>query len=383
LEYGRVEPQSQALGERVFFPKWKPLPAVGIISWSRPAEDIDALIRALDFGPYPNPLGTPKIALGNRLAIVAAAQVLAKRSHSPPGIITRITSDAITVATSTRDLLLQELLSLDGDRINISDLVSTLGLIEGQHIGDYKAEDTDRLMAGVRVLCRHEPYWLTKLADLRPAKVPFVARRAPGIADATNRRTISLRIPGDIIASLLATTGTTSPEELLLATYAAYIARVNDDYTFDIGVKDQDVQNVAAGDGPLFAEVLPLRADLAEMVTLRDVVHAIRRERETLRQHGTYLQDVRARYPSLRASGQQLALCVDLLGSFGRSQEETGCALTLVIPKPASQCFWRYDPRLVDECGLERLSRLFSDFVERLAQNPDSSLRDVPLQTEE
>src|SRR4028118_893651 len=58
-----VKLRKQNLEERTYFSRSKTPMAGFIFSWNRCALDIDAFVRALDFRPYPNPLGTAKFAI--------------------------------------------------------------------------------------------------------------------------------------------------------------------------------------------------------------------------------------------------------------------------------------------------------------------------------
>ena len=54
----------QDLQHRTYFSADQRPEAACVINWQKNAEEIVALIRALDFGPFRNPLGLPKIAFG-------------------------------------------------------------------------------------------------------------------------------------------------------------------------------------------------------------------------------------------------------------------------------------------------------------------------------
>jgi amino acid adenylation domain-containing protein len=61
---------SQDLQKRTYYPLYKRPSCGGLIDWSRPAPEISALRRALDFGNQPNDLGTPKVLLGGELYVI-------------------------------------------------------------------------------------------------------------------------------------------------------------------------------------------------------------------------------------------------------------------------------------------------------------------------
>ncbi len=70
LVEGREHVQPQDLVQRTYYPLYKRPKKGGLIDWTAPAEEIEALRRALDFGPQPNDLGLPKVLFGGELYIL-------------------------------------------------------------------------------------------------------------------------------------------------------------------------------------------------------------------------------------------------------------------------------------------------------------------------
>ena len=67
-------PQERTGGE--YFGKHRRPTGACVVAWEKPAEEIDALARALDFGPYPNPLGLPKLVVGEQAFIIQRLEAL-------------------------------------------------------------------------------------------------------------------------------------------------------------------------------------------------------------------------------------------------------------------------------------------------------------------
>ena len=67
LEAGRALAVEQDPENRTFYGRFRRPEAACTIRWGKDAADISALVRGLDFGPYPNPLGLPKVAVGRGL----------------------------------------------------------------------------------------------------------------------------------------------------------------------------------------------------------------------------------------------------------------------------------------------------------------------------
>jgi natural product biosynthesis luciferase-like monooxygenase protein len=104
-DLGRGElPFQEQSGERIYFAAARRPPALGTIDFRRPAGEIAALVRALDFGSYANPLALPKIFLGDRLLVVRSARVLNEQACAAAGTLLRAGADALQVATAQGDI---------------------------------------------------------------------------------------------------------------------------------------------------------------------------------------------------------------------------------------------------------------------------------------
>jgi hypothetical protein len=149
-----------------------------VFLWNRRADDIDAFVRALDFTPYPNPLGLPKFPTGSDFIIVRKTEVLDSAPEAPPGIVTGIDGESLRVSTTTREIALRELLTMEGQAISIPDVVTRFGLHEGYRFSAIDAESARRITELNALICRHEAFWVERLATLQPLALPYAARKA-------------------------------------------------------------------------------------------------------------------------------------------------------------------------------------------------------------
>jgi methionyl-tRNA formyltransferase len=131
LENGTVRPLRQNPERRRYYARDKRPAAAGSVDWSRPAADIAALVRALDFGSYSNPLTAAKVWLGGVPLVVRGIKILASKALRPPGTVTTIRPHGITVCTGTNDVVLGSLATLLGSPLEARDLRDAYGLDEG------------------------------------------------------------------------------------------------------------------------------------------------------------------------------------------------------------------------------------------------------------
>ena len=118
------------LDERTYFALHKRPAGAGVLDWQRPAGALSAAARALDFGSSPNPLGRPKIDLGDTVLLVPAVEVLPQPSTALPGTVVRAEGAALVVATATSDVRLPEVQTVEGRALAAVDLAG-LGIRAG------------------------------------------------------------------------------------------------------------------------------------------------------------------------------------------------------------------------------------------------------------
>ncbi len=134
LTAGTLAFDDPRLAERTYFPLYKRPTAAGVLFWERPATELSALARALDFGPSPNPLGLPKIDLGDAVLLAPRVEVLAARSQEAPGTVVAMDDAGLVVATGTNDVRLAPVMTIDGRLLVPADLAGRYGVRVGMRL---------------------------------------------------------------------------------------------------------------------------------------------------------------------------------------------------------------------------------------------------------
>jgi amino acid adenylation domain-containing protein len=121
LESGDLNGFAQDLRQRTVFLKANRLPNQGIICWTETADSILRMIRAAQFGPYPNDFGLAKVLLpGGKLIVVGKGEATGPAASSPAGTLIKVQSSSITVmAGDSRCISLSDLSSLDGQTAKV------------------------------------------------------------------------------------------------------------------------------------------------------------------------------------------------------------------------------------------------------------------------
>ena len=365
LARGELETKKQNLAERSFFPRFKRLSTV--VSWLDPAQKIDALVRALDFGRYANPLGLPKLLVESDYLIIRRLDIQSTSQKAAPGTITAIASNSITIATGSGEVALRDLATLEGKPLPIAEFAARYRLRVGYrfdaqrraaHIAEFQAS-----------ISRHESFWVERLATLRPLTLSHLAAsRSSGAARYATRLMV---FPDGAIGQR------ESRRDFVLACLAAYFARTTDAIYFDLGFRDRESQCEAEGFEALFAACVPLRIEIDAGRNFAEALQAICAERQSVTVHKTYASDVLVRYPVLRdsiaASNAALPVIVNYAEALERPQPAG--ILHFVIAPEAWLC--AYDEARLAVNAIESMLTQIDALMKAIIAAPERTIAEL------
>jgi natural product biosynthesis luciferase-like monooxygenase protein len=139
--------------------------ALATLDFSRPATELAALVRALDFGPYPNPLARPKIFLGNSVLLAASARVAPTPSLAAPGTVVEVDGQTLRIATGDGDILLGGCVDAAG--------LPPQALAAGTVLPRLDPVLRERLAACIPQAAKGEVFWRKAFAALAPVELPY------------------------------------------------------------------------------------------------------------------------------------------------------------------------------------------------------------------
>lgn len=302
LERGEVTPLPQNPAERSYFPLHRPPPAGGFIHWDQPAEDIAALVRALDFGAYPNPLGLPRLPIGAAIYTVVRAAVGSAPSRESPGTIVAV-GGGLLVATQTHDLSITGLQTLSGEPVSIGDVVERHGLGTGTRLPGLPLSQREQLAELTARFKPHEGFWLRRLETLQAAPLPYQPAQSLGFPHDRRDAPCPVRhlsLPAAELQTLQR--NGYEPRHTLLTLFAIYLCRIGAAYVFDLGYQAPELRDSLQGAAPAFEPGPPLRVEFQRTHTFSQAYAALEDAIGEMRRRGTYTRDLISRYPALKAS---------------------------------------------------------------------------------
>lgn len=376
LECGDLTAAPQGVEGRVTYGRDKRPAAGGAIDPSHTSEEIAALVRALRFGRYPNPLCLPHLCVGGKNVTLTQATVHPATGEAAVGAVLAISDTGLRLRTAAGDIDLSGFVGDDLEPLTPPAAAASLGLA----VGDVIDPPAPAVVAGHRRAttrwARHEPAWVERLANAGPlVQAPYLKATQRGGQGA--RQAVALKLPS---ATRLPAEGR---GDAVLAVATALLARLGQAAAGTIPLQHPALNEVPDAAAVLFATHVPLTFDLAVDMTLSEWLASYGATLTETMAQGSFPRDIYLRYPELAAIDRawptrNWPVTLERVANLSDGQVDCSPAatLTLVIADDGS-CTWRYDPSAGDRTLVTRLHQRLEAFLGDLLDG--ASLHDATL----
>ncbi len=384
LSAKQVVVTQQDLDQRSYFSISQKPSAGCLIFWRLHANEIDAFVRGLDFGSYENWLGMPKLAIGNDFVIVSQVKVLDDSSSLPPGTLVAIQPNSLKVSTASHDILLLQVLTIEGKPLSISEFVSKYGLQVGDQFQDIEPNLVKRLEKFETLFFKHEKFWVEQLATLKPITIPSakltVSSQSP-VYEVTSKDWL---IPDPVKRFFANHQGSWTPKNFLIAAFVAYLARINEVDCFDVGLKQSQLNQQLAGLESFFASEVPFPINISDKQSFEEVFDAVIQQVAWVQKHKTYSRDILLRYPKLRelreqGFGHKFPVSIELVEKRDDATQPSTNGLTFRVSENEEKCSWVYNSGMFDPDSIARIIEQFTTFVQHIVTDTSLPLANLNL----
>jgi methionyl-tRNA formyltransferase len=370
LAAGTCVPRPQSAGEFSYYAKTRRPPAACLVDWRRSARELDALVRALDFGRYSNPVGVAKVTRGSEVFVVSAAAASDEPAGASPGVITAVNDEGIRVATGSGTLLLRGFSTVDGSPIPVVTMTQRARDERWDRFDELEPGEADRLTELGSALARGSTYWVRRLLELNPIEIPYEAARPDGAS------VQFVSAPVTVPDAFLGRYGAAGPADAVVAGLAAYLARLSDRIGFDVAFRDPTLQGFTNRLGHLVADRVPLRVQIGPDDRFEQVLSRIGGELAAIRRHRTWLHDKYARQPQLQGRVRERrdrlhAVVIEQCEDQRAGQPGDGTVLSFVVHSRTGTCLCICDSARIPHAALEAILQQAATFLEGLASEPD------------
>ena len=378
---GSVRPRHQDLSQRVYRGRNDLPPGACVIRWSDPAVAIDALVRALDFGGYPNPMGLPKIFVSEGVvAVVASVQVTESVSRQAPGAVVSMDEKSLTVATGTTDIVLTGFRTQAGSDLSPRQLAERVGRVSAPRFVDQAAAVRDRLGELHRELAPHEPFWDARLSRLSPLRLTQVGPSNTR-AESLPRRALAVEMPDPVVSRLRKLVPAAAPADLLLAAATAYLSRVSGQDRFHVAYLAPVVEVDDPVAGALVSPAVPLELAFDTDRPFAAALHAVLGELDEVRAHRGFMRDLVGRtHGSATLESHPVALATS---PDPAALDALAAHLVVAVDASADRSELSFDPAWLDTQVAERMRSQLAAFIAAASDDASTPLGDLSLLTDD
>ena len=344
-------------------------------------------MRALDFGSYPNPIGLPKLAVGRDIVVISEIEILDAVSSCPPGTVTYIDTDFISVSALDSEIALRKLLTIDGESLSIADFVARFALYEGYQFEEIDPETATRITTYNALICQYEGFWVKRLETLENITLPYAHWKTSPV-QSERFSCVPMPVRAEILTSLEDRFATLCKGDVLLAAFTAYLVRIAGAGSFDLGYRDSKLAGEVKDLESIFAAHVPLHVSVEGGQSFEEVFHTVQEQVKQTKKRKTYARDIIARYPALHArtniQGAYLpSICVELVETLLDYKVLRSSEMTLVIREDGEECMWAYHAEVLDEESVVEMQQGFTAFLQGIVSDPKQRISDLPILTDE
>ena len=352
LDAGQHRRLPQDLTRRTYYGFLDRPRAACLVDLARPAAEIDAFVRGLSFGPYANPVGTPKVLLDEVWVVIGRARTTSVASDREPGSVVASEGDTLVVATTDFDVALEALTTLQGAPVRPeTDLAPNRLSNPDPSVAQRITAIYERAMARERV-------WLRRLASVHPL-APFGDLRSTAHDSIARPVTLSPAALAGLAAHGWLRHG--APDMLRL--HATFLRRSATTGGTDVGVSTPEIRRAAVDSRDLVAAAVPVSLDV--LAADHDGATADSADHPLARMF-TYTRDIAIRYPDRQLQGiDPLPIVFMIADRDDDSADWTavrGTQLTVVISHAPGSTRWEFSRSATQDAD-----RLYDAFLAWIA----------------
>lgn len=391
LSAGKLNRRPQDPALRTSFLSTQRPDAAAILDWHKPADELEAMVRALSYQPDPNPIGMPKVFIGQQcLLLQEAVAVDGGEASGDAAEVVGISANGIEVATASGTLLLKSFAEIDGSAIELDALIASTSIAVGDRLPQPDAAAREHIHALDHRYGKTEKYWLKQFESAASRYAPYSFARLTANPDNVID---SQRFATQLDAAAIDSIKQAFPEQplklALAALFIAFLHRTRDQSDdsasnqFAVAVDSCDELGDNAMLNTLFTSRLPLAVDLDGDLNLQDCIDRLAEAVSRLQRKGAYSRDMQARWPEVGHPSPTVA--VDLNPAEGKQlqRHHTGELLTLELLDESGAINWCYNAASLATDTVEQIDRSFAVFLSALPKALQQSLASVSVVDEQ
>ena len=224
-----------------------------------------------------------------------------------------------------------------------------------------------------------EEFWVERLENLQPLTIPYAKQT---ISPAQQEfKELVMSVPDELMSNLRKFFPDGQGADILLVAYVSYMARMNEDASFDIGFADTNLAHEVANLEGVEGISIPCRIEIDLKQNFATILNVVQEQIEFAKQHKNSVLNIIARDKisnSLPGLDDELVLpvAINRLSNLEDSQNNQtfGRDLTLTVLDDGKTCSWQYDSKVLDSESVHRMWNQLMTLLQSIVEDPQQSL---------
>lgn len=263
----------------------------GCLDWTLKAKELEATVRALDFGGYANAFCMAKLVFEEQAIGVVSAIAEPGKELVEAGTILAASERGLVVATADGNLRLTELVSLRGETLEVMDWMTSSGLRVGQVLRRRHAGFLTGLGALLPEIASSEAAWLHRLRACEELSLGYDS--APDRKPDANRARCPVTVPKDFLNLFRGDQQLAALRSVSLV----HLSRLSRQDSFRVRYADEQLSERIDGFSALLSGSVPLGIEFANLQGFDQVMQSVDLQLDACRSLPPFLKDLQARSP--------------------------------------------------------------------------------------
>ncbi len=297
-----ISPISQSFSQRTYYGLCDKPKGNGWVDWHNSGEEIEKYYRAFHFGIHDNSLSTLKFNIRNNYYIINELRLSNNASRENPGTILNLTDEHIEIATYTKNIIITQIITLDGENCILRNLYRIHNLQIGSRIKSPNTHQLNQFEKLSGEISKHEKYWVNEIAQFNPCDFPFLNQKTQdfSLTRKSNYKTVAnVNLSTELIATLKSDCFTDDEFfSFFIAALFIYLYKLGNNDKTGIGliIPFNSIEN------NLFSTDLPLSMQIADDLLIENAYANVCKQLLRIRNKKTFLKDILYRYQAANNS---------------------------------------------------------------------------------
>jgi len=348
----------------------------GCLDWNRPAKELEALVRALDFGNYRNTFCMAKLLHQDGAIGVTEAMVDGLDAPASPGTVLEIDEDGVLLATAEGGLRMCTFRTLRGRDLKPEQVAQRYGWRVGQVLRAPQAFDAEGLKDLLNGVTESEAAWVVRLAGAEPVSLVY-DRQPDRVEESVELRPYPVVLPMAALAKLDAE----ARRQCLRDACLIHLHRLSRQSEFRIRYLDPELFARCSTYRDVVSASVPLTVALPLKSRREDLNRLINNELLELHQLPPFLIDLQARSRDA-ATGRPLTLPGVGLVLGDEDPDREGSYLVYRLREDGSLSL-EVDPSRLAPQDAEAMASQLATIVSACLEDTSRPIAKLPLLPEE